>query len=318
MTMSSVIRISEVRETQTQLEVLYKHETGPSGAITSLSIAYASTTFAAKMIPLAGIVSGIMAQNQLQDMMQALRRDIHNMIQEAVAELKRHIDMALERDVIEECQARVNTAWDSLRAWNNATKKTDVTFRLNDAEDAARFVVNRLEPKGRQALLAYVDAVSVLLTVLAIRAKEFNDPGELRTALEMYERAYPHISPLLDEVISFWDQKIEGVTPLRISIYGGPTDAIPNQSFSAVAYYDENGEKKRIHVRGPTLSKNDSDYAAQRDRANAALADEARKQGEAHRQHIIESYDLRRQEATEQVVVPVLTAMYRWRQGLGV
>ncbi|MCW5736342.1 MAG: hypothetical protein KIS73_19595 [Enhydrobacter sp.] len=319
--MTQKLRITDVQQTTTDILVSYQTFFDGDTTATSLTVAYSATSFAASSIPLAGIVAGIAQQQQLQEMMANLRRDISAMIGEAVRELKRCISEVIDRETMQRAQADVDAAWRNLKDWGNSSNPREAIFRLNEAEIAANNVIYRLHPHGAKALFPYINAVSLKMIILMTRSNFLKDDGDLRNARELYNESVPHISQMLDELHRYWDGLIAGVTPVRSMTTGGLHFSLSGRSswtpVTGYAWYTDNGDKRREIVQDSTyLNPLQPDFTQRYEDLKGRLQREAQTKGERSRDADIAKYVGHQGETIRDVVAPSLATTRTWRLAL--
>lgn len=137
------------------------------------------------------------------------KEDIAHLINNAVTELKTYIKASLEQQVIDECQSMVNALARDLLSYENAPRSSD--HLLNNAEIESGLLMSRLAPIHRAGLGSYVQAVSLRLITLQVRANHFNDKNILRNLVGTVDEGTEFVKAELNAIGAEYDYDTDDV-----------------------------------------------------------------------------------------------------------
>ncbi|MBN6150158.1 hypothetical protein JR065_07380 [Xanthomonas sp. AmX2] len=243
------------------------------------------------VVALASMAQDYLKNKQLRDTLQRHEQRIIAAIMAMVNELKQYIREALDEVVIRDVQARVQSAFDNLRAYGNATGPSS-EYRLQFAEQDCRYALNRLQPFGLKAFPQFFAAANVYFLVLVVRTNEI-DRREIENVRSHVELANRILGEQASELMAKWDRVIAGVSQITTSSRCGCHQC---DCTYFEASFTDNGMR---HSRG---KNEDSEGPLKKIRELRA--------------EVLAKHKTMKEGAEREVVVPIAGAVHQWRSVL--
>jgi hypothetical protein len=247
----AIYKIVSSEESEEGLTLVFNESAFPQKT-TTINLTHAAQAAAILIQLLAKIAGDYLGSQSEKKILNAkfdsLRDQIAEMVQKAVEEIEGFIVQAIDQNTIKECQARIDSAVTLIREFENEPR--DGKYRLDNADTAASYVVYRLIPFGSSVILPFVDAISIRMTVLAIRMRTLQSQGEQRNILNLYNTAHDYIEKWSLELLHLWETKCAGVSSVQKWEFAptkcsrGDESCTPSPKLFLASWYD-NGVEKR-------------------------------------------------------------------------
>ena len=265
----------------------------PEGQVSTsqlVTIQLEPTTTASALAIIANIAKAILDNQSLQSQFDKLGGRFETIVRLAVEEIKAHISKAIDDNEIRNLQADLDAVKRHLIEYELSASNRE--YRLEAAEIKSTDAYYLSERMGLIAIFPYIAATSLKLATHLIIYKTTQQKGELDISRNLISETIPKVQDLANQAVEFWNARIASVTPIESWTVRHPChrcniECLPDDTIGR--FYDHSAQAKYqddLHI------------------------------VKIKRNELLNHYNVKRQEAIDNIFTPTSIAISRWLSAL--